>query len=346
MTQPPQEPDRSLDRWLALVIPVSALLGLVTTIICALSGSSYYWPRWVWLGCLAVVAPLLLARHAQAVPAGPGRQLLLHAEATGTLVGYIVLIWAFSGGGQFWAVWPVMVLVVLLALHAILLQQGRLPARTRRLTDQVQTLTRTRRGALDVQAAQLRQIERDLHDGAQARLVALSIKLGRAEARLGDDPQTAELIASARAEAGAAISELRDLVRGIAPPVLTDRGLVAAVQSLAERCPLPVTVDADGLSTRMPPVVESAAYFVVAESLTNVAKHAPAAVARISLARHDSRLVLDVIDDGPGGVVVSGSGPTGLSGLRSRVEALDGVLTVVSPSGGPTIVHAELPCES
>jgi signal transduction histidine kinase len=218
---------------------------------------------------------------------------------------------------------------------------------TRRLTDQVQNLTRTRRGALDAQAAQLRRIERDLHDGAQARLVALSIQLGRAEARLGEDPEAAALVRSARAEAGAAISELRDLVRGIAPPVLTDRGLAAAVQSLAERCPVPVGVTVEGLDDRLPPVIESAAYFVVAESLTNVAKHAPGATAEVRLTGRPGRLVLDVADTGPGGATwVPGAGPTGLAGLRSRVEALDGRLTIESPPGGPTAVHAELPCES
>ena len=140
-------------------------------------------------------------------------------------------------------------------------------------------LTRTRRGALDAQAAELRRIERDLHDGAQARLVALSMQLGRAEDRLEDHPEAAELVRNARIEASNAIKELRDLARGIAPPVLTDRGLPAAVESLGERSALPVKVDAR-LTRRLSPVVESAAYFVVAESLTNAAKHARGAAAR------------------------------------------------------------------
>ncbi len=151
-----------------------------------------------------------------------------------------------------------------------------------------------------MQAAELRRIERDLHDGAQARLVALSMQLGRAEERLEDQPEVAELVRAARGEAGAAIKELRDLARGIAPPVLADRGLVAAVESLGQRSAVPVTVEAK-IERRLPPVVETAAYFVVAEALTNVAKHAPSASARVVLTERDDRLLVEVADDGPGG---------------------------------------------
>ena len=144
-------------------------------------------------------------------------------------------------------------------------------------------LTRTRRGVLDVQAGELRRIERDLHDGAQARLVALTMQLGRAEARLGEHPEAAELVREARGEASAAIAELRDLARGIAPPVLADRGLPAAAEAIAARSAIRATVDAE-LDHRPPPVVEAAAYFVVAESLTNAAKHAGAdARARVTI---------------------------------------------------------------
>ena len=161
-------------------------------------------------------------------------------------------------------------------------------------------LTRTRRGAVEVQAAELRRIERDLHDGAQARLVALSMQLGRAEERLEHDPEAAELVRNARAEASAAIGELRDLARGIAPPVLADRGLPAAVDALGKRSALPVTVDAR-LGRRLSPVVESAAYFVVAESLTNAAKYGRGAPARVTLMEETGRLIVEIDDDGPGG---------------------------------------------
>ena len=194
-----------------------------------------------------------------------------------------------------------------------------------------------------MQAAELRRIERDLHDGAQARLVALSMQLGRAEERLADQPEVADLVRRARGEAGAAIAELRDLARGIAPPVLADRGLAAAVESLGKRAPLPVSVTSD-LAERPLPVVETAAYFVVAESLTNVAKHAPGASATVSLAQRDGHLLVEIADDGPGGADAGGAG---LTGLRHRAEALDGTLAVIpGPGGTGTTIRVELPCGS
>ncbi|MCW2995957.1 MAG: histidine kinase, partial [Conexibacter sp.] len=180
-----------------------------------------------------------------------------------------------------------------------------------------------------------------LHDGAQARLVALSLLLGRTEERLADRPEEADLVRRAREEASAAIGELRDLARGIAPPVLADRGLAAAVEALGRRAATPVTVEARALESRPLPVVETAAYFVVAEGLTNVAKHAPGAAAHVRLAEEDGRLMIEIADEGPGGADADGSG---LTGLRHRVEALDGTLTVTSVAGSGTTIHAELPC--
>ena len=329
---------------LSLTVPFAALVGLTTTIIWAATTAGYYWPRWVWLGALAAAAPFAIRYHLCGIP--PERRLLVaHVEVTLGLSAYLVLVWTFAGAhGVFWPVWPLGALAVLLAVHALIVYRHRLPphSRERELTERVETLTRTRRDALDVQTLELRRIERDLHDGAQARLVALSMQLGRAEARL-DDPETAALVRSAREQAGAAIAELRDLARGIAPPVLADRGLDAAVRSLAERCAMQVAVAADEDLGRLPASVESAAYFVIAEALTNVAKHAPGATARVALARRAERLVLDVSDDGPGGADPDGAG---LDGLRARVEALDGAFAVISPTGGPTVVHAELPCGS
>ena len=195
---------------------------------------------------------------------------------------------------------------------------------------------------LDVQDSELRRIERDLHDGAQARLVALSMQLGRAEARLSDQPELADLVRQARGEASAAIAELRDLARGIAPPVLVARGLAAAVDALGRRVATNVTVDAH-VDHRPPAVIETAAYFVVAESLTNVAKHTGDAAARVELQLDADLLVVEVTDDGPGGADPEGGG---LTGLKHRVEALDGTLTITSPPGGPTTIRAELPCGS
>ena len=156
----------------------------------------------------------------------------------------LLAIYALAGGGTFWPLWAVAALALALGAHAIIVVAlPSLRPQERELAARVDELTRTRRGALDVQAAELRRIERDLHDGAQARLVALSMQLGRAEERLEDQPEVAELVRSAREEASAAIGELRDLARGIAPPVLADRGLVAAVEALGERSPIPVTVE-------------------------------------------------------------------------------------------------------
>ncbi|HEY6397132.1 MAG TPA: histidine kinase, partial [Solirubrobacteraceae bacterium] len=184
-------------------------------------------------------------------------------------------------------------------------------------------------------------IERDLHDGAQARLVALGMSLGMAEQKLATDADAARaLLAEARAGAGEALRELRDLARGIHPPVLADRGLEAAVRSLAAASPIPVTVSVDNPGRTRPPV-ETAAYFVVAEALANAGKHAGASRLSVRIARSGGVLALEIEDDGVGGADASGSG---LSGLRRRVEALDGSLTVASPPGGPTIVRSVLPC--
>jgi signal transduction histidine kinase len=166
------------------------------------------------------------------------------------------------------------------------------------------------------------------------------MQLGRAEERLDGQPEIAELVRRAREEAGAAIGELRDLARGIAPPVLADRGLVAAVEALGQRAQIPVAVNAS-IMRRPVPVVETAAYFVVAEALTNAAKHAGGAAATVELADHGDKLVIEVRDEGPGGADATG---TGLMGLRHRVAALDGTLSVSSPAGGGTTVQAELPC--
>jgi signal transduction histidine kinase len=265
---------------------------------------------------------------------------------TGMVCGILLIVWGFTTDGVrsgFWPLWPLLVLGVAVAVHALVIYADRLPGREReaQLAERVGELTRTRRGALDVQAAELRRIERDLHDGAQARLVALSLLLGRTEERLTDRPEEADLVRRAREEASAAIGELRDLARGIAPPVLADRGLAAAVEALGRRAATPVTVEAQELTTRPLPVVETAAYFVVAEGLTNVAKHAPGAAAHVRLSEEDGRLLIEIADEGPGGADAEGSG---LTGLRHRVAALDGTLVVTSVEGSGTTIHAELPC--
>jgi len=212
------------------------------------------------------------------------------------------------------------------------------------LAARVDTLEATRAAAVESADARLRRLERDLHDGAQHRLSYIAMELDRARAKLDEDPDAAsELLSRAHEESKKAMVELRDLVRGIHPSVLTDRGLDAAVSGLAERCPVPVEVDID-VDPRPPSAVETAAYYVVAESLTNVGKHAGARSASVEIRRDGSMLTIWVWDDGQGGA--SRQPGSGLEGLAQRVEALDGTLTITSPPGGPTVVRAELPCAS
>jgi signal transduction histidine kinase len=330
---------------LPLHVALSALAGLVTSIVWAVTGGGYYWPAWVWLGVGIPVAIHGIIRYGLSHPGSARHGLILHGMVTGMVSTILVIVWGITTDGVrgFWPLWPLLVLGVVLAVHMLVIYADRLPGSSReaQLTARVGELTRTRQGALDVQAAELRRIERDLHDGAQARLVALSLLLGRTEERLADHPAEAELVRQARAEASAAIGELRDLARGIAPPVLADRGLAAAVEALGRRAATPVTVDAAELGQRPLPVVETAAYFVVSEALTNVAKHATGTPAHVRLAEEDGRLMIEISDDGPGGADPDGNG---LTGLRHRVEALDGTLTVTSVAGSGTTVHAELPC--
>ena len=205
----------------------------------------------------------------------------------------------------------------------------------------------SRRGAVsavDSAEAERRRIERDLHDGAQQRLVALAMDLGMARERFEDDPQHAQqLVAEAHEEAKAALVELRDLVRGFNPAILQDRGLDAALSSVVARSPVPVRLDVD-VAPRPAATVESTAYFVVTEALTNVAKHAHATEARVSIARRGDRLAIDVTDNGTGGADAARG--TGLNGLSERVHTLGGWMQVLSPAGGPTSVLVELPCAS
>jgi len=217
------------------------------------------------------------------------------------------------------------------------------PSARTTLSSRVRELADSRADTVDAQAAELRRIERDLHDGAQARLVALGMNLGMAEEMMTRDPEAArELLAEARQSSSLALTELRGLVRGIHPPVLADRGLDGAVRALALTTPIPVEVDVD-LPGRPQAPVESAAYFAVAETLTNVAKHSGATSAWIRIRHNDDRLQLMVGDDGRGGADPTDGG--GLRGIERRLAAFDGTLGIASPVGGPTIVTLEMPCE-
>jgi signal transduction histidine kinase len=217
------------------------------------------------------------------------------------------------------------------------------PSRRQTLAARVGTLEQSRSRLVVAADSERRRIERDLHDGAQARLVSLAMELGRAKARFEDDPEGAKaLVDQAHEEAKAALVELRNLVRGVHPPVLSDRGLDAALSGLAAICPVPVTVTVE-MAERPPSSIEAVAYFVVAESLTNIAKHSGATHAAVNVRSGSGRLSVTVIDDGRGGAQPSGAG---LTGLADRVHAVDGQLGIDSPPGGPTVIHVELPCGS
>ncbi|MFF0081406.1 sensor histidine kinase [Streptomyces canus] len=210
------------------------------------------------------------------------------------------------------------------------------------LAERVRVLTETRRDAVDTSAAELRRIERDLHDGAQARLVAMGMDLGTIEMLLDKDPaQAKRLLAQARQSSVDALTELRDLVRGIHPPVLAERGLGDAVRALALRLPVAteVTVELEG---RPDAPVESAAYFAVSEVLTNAVKHSGADRIWIDLHQTEGMLRISVTDNGRGGALITAG--SGLAGVERRLGTFDGVLAVGSPAGGPTMVTMEIPC--
>jgi len=216
------------------------------------------------------------------------------------------------------------------------------PTKAAGLRLRVTQLTVTRADTVDAQAAELRRIERDLHDGAQARLVSLGMTIGLAEEMVERDPATARrLLAEAREASGTALVELRHLVRGIHPPVLAERGLDGAIRALAHSLPVPTAVDAE-LSGRPDTPVESAAYFAVAEALANVSRHSGARTAWVTMRHADGLLSMTVGDDGAGGAdPVAG---TGLRGIERRLAAFDGTMALSSPPGGPTVVTMELPC--
>jgi signal transduction histidine kinase len=328
---------------LAFQTALSVVIGLLATVVWALTGGGYYWPVWVWLG-LGLPFAFHLGMAWSLGVRGSRRALRIIGSLSAILSVLLLCLWAGTGAGTYWPVYAQVTLAGITAIFSLIVNRHRLwpSGREEELVGRVDELTRTRRGALDAQAAELRRIERDLHDGAQARLVALSMQLGRAEERLDDQPEVAALVRRARGEAVAAIGELRDLARGIAPPVLADRGLAAAVEALAKRSAIPVDVHAD-IARRPVPVVETAAYFVAAEGLTNVAKHAPGARAQLDVVERDGILHIEIADDGPGGADPHGAG---LTGLRNRVEALDGILEVRSRDGRGTTLKVELPCGS
>lgn len=216
------------------------------------------------------------------------------------------------------------------------------PSRQAELERRVETVEASRTDLVDHSAAELRRLERDLHDGAQARIVSAGMSLGLAEQMVTSDPEAAsELLREARATTVGALDDLRTVLRGIHPPVLADRGLVGGVEALVADVPLPVTVSAAAVP-RLPAPIESAAYFAVAECVTNAVKHADATRAWVGIRHEEGRLRMECGDDGGGGAEPAGSG---LGGVARRLSAFDGTMAVSSPPGGPTIVTMEVPCQ-
>jgi signal transduction histidine kinase len=330
----------------AVAIHATVVVGvsLFLTAIWLLTSRGYFWPVWVMLPLalsLAIHAWVRWVRDHPTVFTARGLTpgFGIHAGVWVAVELYLIGVWAASSGGYFWPVWQLLVALVAVGAHAAALRLR--PPDQAALTERISVLETSRAGAVDVQDAELRRIERDLHDGAQARLVALGMSLGMAEQKLATDADAARaLLSEARAGAGEALRELRDLARGIHPPVLADRGLDAAVRALAAGSPISVTVSVV-MPQRPRAPIESAAYFVVAEALANAGKHSSASRVDVRVLGRDDELSVEIHDDGIGGADPAGGG---LTGLRRRVEALDGTLSVSSPPGGPTTIRAVLPC--
>jgi signal transduction histidine kinase len=225
------------------------------------------------------------------------------------------------------------------AAAAIALENGRLQAELRANVDE---LRGSRARVIEAGQKERQRLERDLHDGAQQRLVALSLDLSVLESRLGGDPDANSILAKARDEVAVSLAELRDVARGLHPAVLTAHGLAVALESLAARATVPVRLSVD-LQERVAEPVEVAAYYVVSESLANIGKHARATSATVDVVRNGPQLVVEVVDDGVGGADTERG--SGLRGLADRVEGLGGQLRIWTPLGGGTRVRAELPCE-
>ena len=316
---------QSPDRWREIAHHVLALpIGVV----------SFTLAMAVWAGSLALV---LLPLYVSVLPGGTAKFWVADvSQGIGSVAASLLGV----------------IGVALVAPH-VTMALGRLQVSAARwllgprraaLEAQLEQLETSRSAAVDSAEAERRRIERDLHDGAQQRLVALAATLGDARQHFDDDPATARaMVDDAHEEAKAALKEIRDLVRGINPFILQDRGLDAALSAVVARSPVPVELDVR-LADRPPSAVESAAYFVVAEALTNVARHAEATRAYVAVARSGNRLVVEVRDDGRGGADASVG--TGLQGLRDRVAALGGTMYVLSPVGGPTTITVEMPCGS
>ncbi|MGW5560155.1 sensor histidine kinase [Micromonospora sp. NPDC003944] len=302
--------------WLVVLFPLGLAGGIAATVVTVVHLAAVVAPLWAW----AVPNPHAPFPMRPLMTTVPGRFGL-------TVLGVLLLpvtAWLLRTAGL---------------AQAKLARALLAPGAHRHLVEEAARLAQTRRRVVDAQAAELRRIERDLHDGAQARIVAAGMTLALAARKLRTGAAAVSDVELARRQLDDALAELRRLVRGIHPPILTDRGLHAAVAALAGDSPLAVEIRGDP-DDRYPAAVESAAYFVIAEGLANAGKHTDAKTCVVSLTRTAVSVTVTLTDDGQGGADPTGSG---LDGLRRRVEALDGRLTITSPPGGPTVLSAELP---
>jgi signal transduction histidine kinase len=328
-------------------------------------GAKGWWQRWSWiLTDPATWRDLLWLLVSPIAGALAGLPCVAIASGLFGIVQPVVWRSIVEAGGESWygfihvtspvAAWSAVVFGVgnvllglalapsALLVHARFTRWLLAPTPSAALASRVRHLTETRADAVEAQAAELRRIERDLHDGAQARLVAMGMTLSAAGHVLEDNPKAARaLLEEARESSTKALNELRDLVRGIHPPVLADRGLGDAVEALALDAGLPVAVSVH-LPGRLAPAVESAAYFAISEVLANAAKHSGADRVSVDIRHRDGVLRVEVTDNGSGGAKITVG--SGLSGVQRRLAIFDGTLTLLSPPGGPTTVTMELPC--
>jgi signal transduction histidine kinase len=336
------KPDAIWGRALRIQAVLAAVASTASITAWAAAGG-HFWPRWVLFGWGTALVAQLALRAGLRAPTPREQLLAVHWRLSAVLAPLEIVIWLLIDAPQpFWPGWAILGIAIALAIH-VLVQRARPPSREKELAERVDVLTRSRRGIVDVQSAELKRIERDLHDGAQARIVSLAMNLGLARQLAQRDQGAAdELIAEAQQSALTALDELRTVMSGIQPPVLSDRGLAGAVQALTLDLSVPATVTA-ALPGRPAVPVESALYLAVAECLANVVKHSQARRAWVTLGYAHGLLSATVGDDGVGGAGMSRG--TGLAGVARRLEVFDGTVTVRSPAGGPTEVTMEIPCE-
>jgi signal transduction histidine kinase len=323
LVTPLRDPQLWLDALHAIVrFPISILSFVVTVTFWALALGGLTYGAWAW-----------------ALPDGDANQDLFELLGFTPTYGQTVLAYAFVG-----LVAAVIGIPAIRGVALLQAQLGRALLTSRAATQaEIGRLTEGRDAAVAAEAVSLRRLERDIHDGPQQQLVRLNMDLARAQRQLDRDPEAARAtLGEAAGLARETLEELRALSRGIAPPVLADRGLAAALAAVAARSPVPVDLAVDLPDERLAPVTENTAYFVVSEALANVAKHSNATSCRVLVGIADGRLVVVVEDDGTGGAVQAPG--HGLAGLADRLQAVDGRLAVDSPRGGPTRLTADLPC--